>query len=112
MYILVLLTRQYHELPIPASHTRTMLPNSATHTFMQLRLGLSQASRGSGTARVRGPPAAPAKRTGFIIWDSVTVLVEHATSPKVKCNLGSIQVSRNPLGNLTRPSKTKFRKFP
>ena len=61
-----------------------MLYNTQTHQF-ESRLGLEQSRSTAGPSRVRSAPVAPPKRDG-ILWDSVTVLADHGTSPQLQCN--------------------------
>jgi hypothetical protein len=52
---------------------------------MQSRLGLQQTPKPAGAApRVRATPKTAPKREG-LLWGSVQVLTEHATSPGLQC---------------------------
>ena len=62
-----------------------MLPNSNTSNYIQSRLGLQQPRSAPGPSRIRSVTSVPPKREG-IVWSSVTVLSEHATSQQVECN--------------------------
>jgi hypothetical protein len=78
-------------LGIYSESTRNLLDTWTRHVdttqhliqmSQQSRLGLKQTP--AGPKRVRAPPKAPPKRDGPV-WATVTVLVEHATSPSLQC---------------------------